>query len=297
MLGTFAMRPPREMYAKFLEAHKRAVELKGLTTELRGDRAQGLHVFELKFAESESELLLAQRESPRSAGVYIRLAVLYATMKRFDEAEEALRDAYMVDGLWPILPAAEILIRCCRGEFELAVACGKKALDLHPYFALGRSHYAQALEFSGRFDEAIEQYRMACVMSPDLLRLRAEEGRCLARSGHEEKALEILRELEELSRTEYLDGYFMAFLYDSLGRQDEALQELERAGAENSPLLFMMDVDPRMDGLRGNPRFTRLRNRVFRSHAEQRVFELPEESAFISQYTAKEPNPRHRAVS
>ena len=199
MLGTFAMRPPREMYAKFLEAHERAVELKGLTTELRGDRAQGLHVFELKFAEAESELLLAQRENPRSAGVYIRLAVLYATMKRFDEAEEALRDAYMVDGLWPILPAAEILIRCCRGEFELAVACGKKALDLHPYFALGRSHYAQALEFSGRFDEAIEQYRMACVMSPDLLRLRAEEGRCLARNGHEKKALEILRELEEIA--------------------------------------------------------------------------------------------------
>ena len=68
---------------------------------------------------------------------YIRLAVLYATMKRFDEAVEALRAGLAVDGLWPILPAAEILIRCCRGEFEMAVACGKKALDLHPYLALG----------------------------------------------------------------------------------------------------------------------------------------------------------------
>ena len=58
MLGTFAMRPPREMYCGFLEAHTRAVALGGMTSELRGDRAQGLHVFELKFAEAESELLI-----------------------------------------------------------------------------------------------------------------------------------------------------------------------------------------------------------------------------------------------
>ena len=148
-------------------------------------------------------------------------------------------DAYAVDGLWPILPAAEILIRCCRGEFDRAVACGKKTLDLHPYFALGRSHYAQALEFSGRFEEALVQYRLACVMSPDLHRLRAEEGRCLALYGRETAALELLNQLEEIRSTEYIDGYFMAFLYDSLGCRDEAFEELESAAAENSPHLFI----------------------------------------------------------
>ena len=300
MLGTFAMRHPREMYAKFLEAHERAVELTGLTPELRGDRAQGLHVFELKFAEAESELLLAQRENPRTAGVYIRLAVLYATMKRFDEALEVLRRAYVIDGLWPILPAAEILVRCCRGEYEFAVACGKKALDLHPYFALGRSHYAQALEFSGRLDEALLEYRLACVMSPDFPRLRAEEARCLARYGRKAEAAVILRELEDLRQTDYVDGYPMACVYDALGRREEALNALERAVEENSPHLFMMDVDPRMDSLRSHPRFTRLRNRIFRSMPAQRMAESPNDSkasVVISTYTAKDSTQRHRAAS
>jgi len=298
MLATFAMRQPREMYAAFLKAHERAVELTGLTPDLRGDRAQALHVFELKFEEAESELLLAQRENPRTAGVYVRLAVLYATMKRFDDALKALDRAYAVDGLWPILPAAEMLVRCCLGEFDQAVECGRKAIDLHPYFSLGRSHYAQALEFAGRIEEALVEYRLACVLSPDFARLRAEEATCLARHGRRDEATEILRDLEDLRRTDYVDAYPLAFVYHALGRQNEALAELERAGAENSPYLFMMDIDPRLDGLRSNPRFTRLRNRFFRPHTVRKApSEMKPQAAVIPAYSAKDATERRQAVS
>lgn len=304
MLGTFAMRAPREMYAAFLDAHERAVALGGLTPELRGDRAQGLHVFELRFEEAESELLQARQENPHSAGVYIRLAILYATMKRFDEALEALRHAYAADGLWPILPAAEILVRCCRGEYDSAIACGQAALELHPYLALGRSHYAQALEFAGRFDEALVQYRMASVMSPDMPRLRAEEARCLAHHGRTLEAQLILGELEEQRQSEYVDGYYMAFLYEALGHPEEAFAELERAAADNSPHLFMMDVDPRMESMREDPRFSRIRARAFRSNAAQKVAQLHrevhregKEKLVIAPYTPKAPSQPHRAAS
>lgn len=297
MLATFAMRSPRDAYASFLEAHEQAVELTGLTPELRGDRAQGLHIFELKFAEAEAELLRAQKENPRTAGVYVRLAVLYATMKRFDEASRVLERAYEVDGLWPVLPAAEILVLCCQGKFDCAVACGKKALDLHPYFSLGRSHFAQALEFAGHIEEALIEYRLACVMSPDFPRLRAEEARCLARHGRAAEASAILTELEDLRNTEYVDGYLMAFVYDALCRQDEAFQELERAGVEGSPYLFMMDIDPRMDGLRSHPRFTRLRNRIFRSIAAPKLSQSDKDNVLISTYTAKDSTQRHRVAS
>lgn len=295
MLGTFAMKCPREMYSGFLDAHTRAVALGGITSELRGDRAQGLHVFELRFEEAESELLIAQRENPRSAGVYIRLAVLYATMKRFDEALAAVEKAYAVDSLWPILPAAEILIRCCRGEYDVAITCGKKALDLHPYLSLGRSHYAQALECAGELEEALKHYHMAAVLSPDLARLRAEEGRCLARLGRMKEATVIAGELEELRRNEYVDGYLMAFLYDALGHHDEAIQNLERAAEDGSPILFMLDVDPRMDGLRKKSRFTRLRNRIFRA-VDRYKNERSGPGFVVPTFAPKPPAPRHRVA-
>jgi DNA-binding winged helix-turn-helix (wHTH) protein len=263
MLGTFSMRRPVEMYNAFLESHRRAVELGGLTPELRADRAQGLNVFERRFAEAESELLEAKRENPGVVGIHIRLAVLYAVWKRFDEALDVLDDAYTADSLWPILPSAETMIRCWRGEFDRAIACGKKAMDLHPYMPLGRSHYAQALELAGNYDEALVEYRLACVMSPDLSRLRAEEARCLALMGRTAEAQAILADLEQLRRKEYVDAYSMALVLGGLGRRAEALTELERACAENSCALFILDVDPRMHSLRESPRFTKLRNRVF----------------------------------
>jgi tetratricopeptide (TPR) repeat protein len=297
MLGTFAMRSPREMYANFLDAHSHAVALCGLTPELRADRAQGLHVFERRLAEAEAELLQARKENRWTAGVHIRLAVLYATSKRFDEALEILNEAYEVDGLWPILPAAEILIRCCRGEFEEAVACGKKALDLHPYFALGRSHYGQALELAGRFDEALEQYRMACMMAPDLARLRAEEAACLARCGRTDEAAAILRELHERSQTEYIDSYHFAIILDALGMREEALLRLENAAAENSPSLFLLEVDPRLNGLRNSPRFKRLRNQLFPCENPLGLPELSNGALAISTYKAKDSSPSHRVAS
>ena len=54
----------------------------------------------------------------------------------------------------------------------------------------------------------------------------------------------------------------MAMLLDALGDRDQAFQELERAYHEKSPILFMLDVDPKMDTLRADGRFAVLRNKI-----------------------------------
>jgi hypothetical protein len=55
----------------------------------------------------------------------------------------------------------------------------------------------------------------------------------------------------------------MALLLDALGRRQEALDELERALDESSPTLYMLDVDPKMDPLRRDPKFRQLRDKIF----------------------------------
>lgn len=296
MLGTFSMRPPLEMYPAFLEAHKRTVQLAGVTPDLRADRAQGLHIFERRFAEAESELLAARQENTRAVGVHTRLAVLYASTKRYDEASEVIREGYAADSLWPILPSAETLLRCCQGDFEGAVACGKKGLDLHPYFSLGRAYYAHALELSGNFEEALVQYRLACVMSSDIPHLRAEEARCMAKSGREAEAGVILDELRRMRPAEHIDAYSLASVLAALGRRDEALLELETAEVENSPHLFMLDVDARMNPLRTCARFSRLRTRVFRN-ANVRTESAEPGSVLNAPSKPKDSSQRHPVAS
>ena len=263
MLGAYGMRPPREMYPRFLEAHAEAVAREGLTPELRADRAHAAHVFERRFAEAECELLTALKQAPQQVSTLGHLVMLYATSHRFEEARSLVEQAVAIDPLWPVLPAIETFVRICSRDFHAAAECGKKSVDLHPYLAMGRLFYAQALEHSGQLCAALEQFKLATVMSPDFHWLRAHEAACLVKLGEPREAEAILENLEEIRRNDYVDAYSMVRLYFVLGREREAFRELERACEENSAPLFVMDVDPHLDPLREDLRFRQVREAVF----------------------------------
>jgi tetratricopeptide (TPR) repeat protein len=263
MLGVYGMGQPCEMRRGFEEAHRRAVELAGWTPELRAMRAHGLRVFERKFTAAGVEFRRVLREKPGLVSAYVWMAMLQATLGRLDEALAFLVRAQRVDPLYPALAATEIFVRFCRRDFDAAVACGKRAVDLYPYLQLGRTFYAEALEYSGRVEEALAQYRIGRLMSPDFLCLRALEGICLAKHGRLKKARAILDDLERIRASEYLDAYLAALLRDALGDRDGAFLELERAIREESTNLNFLNVDPKMDSLRRDRRFARLRNKVF----------------------------------
>ena len=258
MLLTFGMRPPGEVYPKFLETHEQAVAMGGLRPELRANRGHGLHLFEQQLEAAETEFLAAISEKPSLGAAYVRASLLYVTMDRLDDAAAMLDRCAVKDPLVPTLPATAVLIRLWRRNFDAAIAYGKQAIELHPYLQIVRVNYAQALEFSGDLTGALAQYKLASVMSPDLPWLRAQEATCLAKMGRMGEAHEILDELEHLRRSEYVDALYVSVLREALGDRAEALNELERAGDENSAFLFSMNVDPKMDPLRGDPRYQRL---------------------------------------
>ncbi len=259
MLASQGMRAPREMYPRFLTAHSRAAALAGLTLEMRCNRAHGLHMFEHRLREAEAEFEAVLREDPAMGSAYVRLAMLYATLGRLDDALDCALRGAEVAPLLPLVSATEVCVRFWRREFDEAVAAGGRALELHPFLQLGRAFYAQALEFSGRLDEALDQYRIAAVMAPGLQWLRALEGACLARRGRIGEARAIGEELERRRQVEYVDAYGLAILRQALGEPDAAVAELARAVAENSAGLFAMGVDPKADGLRADPRYGALR--------------------------------------
>ncbi|MEO8099989.1 MAG: winged helix-turn-helix domain-containing protein [Acidobacteriota bacterium] len=266
LLGVYAIRAPRDSYPHFLAAHRKVVERHGYTPALRVDRALGLHSFEFRFEEAEAQLLLAQEAQPRFAEVYVRLAMLYVSWNRMDQALDMLAQARAADVLGPPLAMAEILVHFCRREFELAAECGRKVLELHPYLQTVLTFHANALEFCGLFELALDQYRKASALAPDLPWHRAMEGACLARMGRMREAAEMLALLRRKQRTEYVDGYHLSLLLEAMGRREEAFVELMRAEKDDCPTLSMLAVDPKMDNLRLDPRFSELQKRLFQKH-------------------------------
>lgn len=250
MLATFGIKPPRQMYPAFLDAHARAVALGGLRPELRCNRAYGLHVFERRIDEAEDEFLLALRDKPMFAPAHVRLAMLYGAHHRFDEAFDVIERGYQADPLLPTLAAIEVLVRVWQRDYDNAIAVGRKIIELHPYLQVSRASYADALSLVGRDEEALGQYQRAFAMSPDLPWLRAMQAACLARLGRADEGGMIVRELERLRQFDYVDAYHMAIAHSALGDRRAALEELARAREENSACVYSFDVDPRVDALR-----------------------------------------------
>jgi DNA-binding winged helix-turn-helix (wHTH) protein/tetratricopeptide (TPR) repeat protein len=261
-LAIFGIRPPLETYPRFLEAHEQAAVLSGLRPELRCNHAFGLYVFARRHAEAEAEFMQALDEKPALASIYVRLGMLYGSRGRFDEARDILERGHRADPLLPTLAAAEVLIRCWQRDFDAAIALGSKSVELHPYLHVVRIDYAQALEFAGRLEEALAQYQVASILSRDMPWLRALEGACQAKLGRQRDARAILGGLEALRRSEYVDAYHMAVLRAALGECAQALDELERASTENSAWLYAMQVDPKLDALRGFDAFLRIASAV-----------------------------------
>ncbi len=258
MLVAFAIRRPREVYPAFLAAHNQAVELGGLTPELRCNRAHGLHIFERRYDEAEEEFQKTLEEKPTLAPAYVRLALLHATRGRLGEAMEVVERGLRADPLFPTLTLTEAALRFWGREFDLSIAVGAKCIELHPFLQVARVFYAHALEFSGRLDEALAQYQRGSLMFPDLPWLRALEGACLGKMGRTAEGQAILDQLEQLRRSDYVDAYSMAVLRLALGDRDGAFVELARAVEENSAQMYPIHIDPKMDPLRDDARFVRI---------------------------------------
>jgi tetratricopeptide (TPR) repeat protein len=243
---------PREAYGRYQRALAQAVAAGGWTAQIHADIAWGLYLVEGDLDEAQAYLEVSQKEDPGQASPYMCQALVHASHKQFDAALESLDRARTADPLQPCLASTEILVRLCRREWHAAVEAGIEGVKLHPYLHFERTFYGQALEFAGDIQEALAQYKMASAIAPDILWIRALEARCLARNGQRDAAIAIAADLKQIRVSVYVDAYYMALLMDSLGRREEAFQELERAIEEYSTTLYMLHIDPKMDDLRAD---------------------------------------------
>ena len=81
-------------------------------------------------------------------------------------------------------------------------------------------------------------------------------------SGRRIEALKVLDELNELSKRRYVSSYRVAAIHLGLGEKEQAFEWLERAYEEHDAWLVWLKVDPVLDDLHADPRFTDLVRRV-----------------------------------
>ena len=114
---------------------------------------------------------------------------------------------------------------------------------------------------NGVFGEGITELEKATRLE-DAPMLKAFLAYGYAEAGRESDARALLSEVEEISRERYTCAYEIAVVHLSLGDEDAAIEWLDKAFEDSAACIPLLNVDPRLDNLRDDPRFQELLDRV-----------------------------------
>jgi len=72
----------------------------------------------------------------------------------------------------------------------------------------------------------------------------------------------MLQELKGRTTREYIDPVLLSYVYIALGETDEAFVWLEKGYQDHSGSLVWLQIEPKFDPVRSDPRFTALVRRM-----------------------------------
>jgi len=262
MLANHHILPPREGFSLGRSAAERGLSLDESVAELHTSLGWIHRLFDWDWPAAERECLRSVQLNPGYAFGRSRYALLLSGMGRHEEAIAEAERAYEVDPL-------NLLTHTVVGDtlfyarrFDRSVAAYRKCLALDPTFGAAHTDLARSLEQVGRAEEAVEEYVRGTAGPDGLPRPSSGLAILYARAGRRDDARATLEAVKALAQKEFVSPYGIASYYAVTGDNDRALDWLEKAYSERDGTLVWLKVHPRLDGLRGEPRFRDLLARL-----------------------------------
>jgi len=261
MLATYNLSQPRAVLGRAKAAAKSALEIDNQLAEAHISLAKVRADYDWDWPAAEQEFKRSLELNPNYATAHHWYALHLMAMGQFEKAAAEIKLAQQLDPLSLSINASTGLPFYWLRRYDEAIEQFRRTLELDPSFALAHVLLGQAYAQKGMFEEAIAELSRARELD-DTPRARAILGYTLAVAGRRDEATTILNELEELSSQKYVAPYFRVLIYTALGEQDQAFEWLEKAYEERSEWLVWLKVDPKLDSLRSDTRFTDLVQRV-----------------------------------
>jgi len=264
LLPFYTATAPLEAFPKGKAAALKALQLNDRLAEAHTALAYLLYLGDMDMAGSTAEFERAIALNPNYATAHQWYQNGTTTaFGRFDQAIAEGKRAIELDPLSPVINTdlGYTLINARR--YDEAIVQLRKTLEIDPTFYYAHYTLGMALQLKGDLPNAIAEYTKAQRLTDNNLLARVLLAVTKAQSGDKNAAVQMLAELEELSRNRYVSAYSRALLYLSLKNPEEAIRWLEKGitNHEGRPLTWIK-VDPLLDPLRGDPRFEALVQKV-----------------------------------
>ena len=254
---------PLDALPRAKEAANKALEMDSSLIEARVPLAAITAVNEWKWTEADSMFRSILSFHPDYAPAHQAYAMMcLVPMRRFDEAIDHILIARQLDPLALLINAHVGGAFYLAGRYDEAIVQLQNTLELEPNYHLAHMGLAVAFGEKGMFDEAMVVLNRAKTLAGEIMPIRGALGNIYARAGKISEAGAVLAELVELQKVRYVSPLDFALVYAGLGKTADVFRCLKQAAADHCGRLAWALIEPRYEGLRSDPRFVELVNRV-----------------------------------
>ncbi|HEX3070320.1 MAG TPA: protein kinase [Thermoanaerobaculia bacterium] len=260
-LGTNIPLPPREAMPRAKAAARRAVELDPTLAEAWASLAAVKWWYDWDWDGAEADYHRAIALNPNYAAVHDSFGMLLCARGRYDAASEQFAKAASLDPLSLIVTVHAGWPHYFARQYDVALAQFEKALELDDHFVPAHGWRGMALSQQGRHNEALKAFERGLAVDRVPI-LMAMLGHAHAVAGHRKEAEEALAALTAESKSRYISPYDLALIHAALGDTDRTIAALHEALEDHSAWMVFLNIDPRLDSMRGVPEFEELAKKL-----------------------------------
>lgn len=258
----FGTMPSSEASPKAKAAALRALELDPTLAEAETSLATVKFNYDWDWSGASQGFEHAIGLNPSYATAYQRYSLYLIAMGRVQDSFAQIQKARELEPL-------SISINFSLGwrlylarQYDRAIAQLQDTLEMDPTYELPHLVVGQAYEQKGDYARAIRELKKAIELSRGTPLMVSALAHAYGRLGNRKEAENLLAELQAKSTKEYVSPYYIAIVCVGLGRNDEAMDWLDKAFADRSNGLVFLNMEPELDELRSDSRFITLQQKL-----------------------------------
>jgi TolB-like protein/DNA-binding winged helix-turn-helix (wHTH) protein len=247
--------PPKAIFPKVEAATLKSLQIDASVAEAHVALGAARMFFDWDWLGAERELKLAADLNPSNPFAHVLCSNHFLFLGRFDEAVAEARKAVQLDPASLLTNRGLTFVYLMARRYDEAIAQSRVTLELDPANTQAQIDVALAYALKGEMAQARAEANRFGFGDHPFFALPEKRKETLERIDRDVRR-------RATGSEEYVDAFYIAMQYCSLGDREQAFKWLGKAYEDRSAMMVQLKVNPVLDSLRSDPRFQDLLRRT-----------------------------------